>query len=257
MDAVVRQTGVVMNVVAGARLGIALLAAGVLAACGGGSRTHQASATPAPSSVGPSASASPSPAAPFTDSFDNNDNDWPTRTDPDGTKLAVTDGTYQVTLPAGSIRYIRPAALAAREDVRSGVVVRGKVQALEGRTYAFGLACRMNPLDKQYYVGRLFQDGSSALIRREKGKGEHILRGSRANPVSLTVGRPVELVLFCGEKDGRMDLTLTVNGQVAVQADDPTPLPPNPPGIYTVAGLQTPRSTFAYDDILVSPYSPG
>jgi hypothetical protein len=245
-----------MDVVSGVRLGTALLAAGALAACGGSSPSPQASPTPAASSAAPSASASPSSDTRFFESFDNNDNDWPTRTDPDGTKLAVTDGEYQVTLPAGSIRYIRPAALASRDDVRTGVSVTGKVQALGGKTYAFGLACRMSPSDKQYYVGRLFQDGTSALIRREKGKGEVILKASRANPIDLSESRPVQLVIFCGEKEGKMDLTLTVNGEVAVQAEDATPLPPNPPGIYTVAGLDSPTSTFAYDDILVSPFTP-
>lgn len=245
-----------MKVVTAVRLGTALLAGGALVACGGGSSKPQASAPPASASATPSASASPSADDRFFDSFDNNDNDWPSRTDPDGTKLEVADGEYRVSLPAGSIRYIRPAALAARDDVRSGVSVTGKVQALEGKTYAFGMACRMDPSDKQYYVGRLFQDGTSALIRREKGGGERILKASRANPIDLADGRPVQLVLFCGEKDGKLDLTLTVNGSVAVQAEDSSPLPPNPPGIYTVAGLDRPSSTFAFDDILVSPYTP-
>ncbi len=245
-----------MGVVPGARRVTALLVVGALAACSGCSSTHKTSGAPAAAATA-SAGALPTAGQRFSDSFDNNDNDWPSRTDPDGTKLAVVDGQYRVTLPASRIRYIRPAALAAREDLRSNVSVTGTVQAVEGRTYAFGMACRMNPLDKQYYVGRLFQDGTSALIRREKGKDERILRSSRAHPITLSDGRPVQLTLLCSEKNGKMDLTLTVDGQIAVQADDPTPLPPNPPGIYTVAGLDTPTSTFAFDDIQVSPYPPG
>ena len=192
----------------------------------------------------------------FFESFDSNDNDWPTRSDPDGTKLAVSGGRYLITLPAGSIRYIRPAALAQRSDVRRSVSVTGKVSVVSGKTYAYGLACRMSPSDKQYYIGRLFENGTSAIIRREKGKGERILKSSRANPISLPQGEPVQLVLLCGEKNGSMQLSLTVNGQVAVQADDSNPLPENPPGVYAVAGLDTKTSTFAFDDILVSQYTP-
>jgi hypothetical protein len=53
-----------------------------------------------------------------------------------------------------------------------------------------------------------------------------------------------------------MSLALSINDQIAVQADDPDPLPENPPGIYAVAGLNTPTSSFAFDDILVSKYTP-
>lgn len=239
------------------QFGAAMAAAGLLAACGGGS-DGPSTPTAAPSSAAPSDSPSATPSAEeeFFESFDNNDNDWPTRSDPDGTKLAITGGNYQVTLPAGSIRYIRPAALAQREDVRKNVSVTGKVRVLGGKKYAFGLACRMSPSDKQYYLGRLFEDGTSAIIRREKDKGERILRSSRANPIDLTAGEPVQLVVLCGEKDGKMTVTLTVNGKQAVTADDPQPLADNPPGIYAVAGLDTPNSAFSFDDILVSPYNP-
>jgi hypothetical protein len=249
----------------GLRLGTALLVAGALVSCGSGSSTPKADlrtgSVPTPTSVGPSASAPPSADTRFFDGFDNNDNDWPTRTAPDGTTIAVTGGGYQVTLPARNTHYIRPAALAARDDLRSGVSVTGTVRAVSGKTYAVGLACRLSPSERQYYAGRLLQDGTSELVRREKGAGERILDDSHANPIHLppihlTQGRPVRLVLFCGEKEGTMDLRLTVNGDVAVQAEDPRPLPENPAGIYAVAGAESPTSTFTFDDVVVEPFTP-
>lgn len=252
-----------MSVPTRVRLGAAVVAALAVAACGNNDSPKPAAsgtAAPPPSSAAPSASASAS-AAPssdedFFESFDSNDNDWPTRSDSDGTKLAVSGGEYRVTLPAGDIRYIRPAALANRSDVKNSVSITTKVRILSGTNYSVGLACRMNPSDKQYYIGRVFGDGTSAIVRREKDKGEHILRSSRANPVKLEEDSPIQLVLLCGEKDGKMSLAFSINGTLAVQADDSDPLPENPPGIYAVAGLNTPTSSFAFDDILVSQYKP-
>lgn len=246
-----------MSVPTRIRLGSAVVAMLALAACGSGKST---SPTPASPSSGPSPTASASPAGSdgpgFVEPFDNNDNDWPMQSAPDGTKLAVADGEYRITLPAGSIRYIRPAALAQRTDVRRNIAISGKVTVISGKTYAYGLACRMSPSDKQYYIGRLFENGTSAITRREKGKGERILKSSRANPVTLAQGQPVQLELRCGEKAGSLQLALSVNGRTAVEVADPSPLPENPPGIYAVAGLDAVTSTFAFDDIRVGPYSP-
>jgi hypothetical protein len=230
--------------------------AAVLAACGGGSSPSKPAIATTPPAATPSPSASPGSEPDFFEAFDNNDNDWPTLSDRDGTKIAIVGGEYRTTLPAGSIRYIRPAALAQRADVRHSVSITAKVRVLASQTWAAGVACRLSAPEQQYYLGRVFDNGTSALVRRVKGRGDRILRSSRANPIKLVEGQPIQLVLLCGETNGTMSLTLTVNGQVAVQADDPDPLPDNPPGLYVVAGLNTPTSTLAFDDILVSRYTP-
>jgi hypothetical protein len=240
------------------RLGAAVLAALAVAACGSSNSPKPASSPAGPTPVNSNPSAGPSATgADFFDSFDDNHNDWPTRSDPDGSRLTVTGGEYDVRLPAGDIRYIRPAALADRKDLQSSVSVTGTIKILEGSNYSVGLACRMSPQDKQYYIGRVFGDGTSAIVRREKDKGEHILRSSRANPITLQQGAPLQIVLLCGKKpDGSMTLALSINDRIAVQADDPKPLPENPAGIYAVAGLKTPTSSFTFDNIQVSPYTP-
>lgn len=246
-----------MSVPTRVRLGAAIIAALTMAACGNNGSPKAAAGAGAPPGSAPGAAASAPNGSDFVEPFDNNDDDWPIRSDSDGTRLAVTNGEYEVTLPSGNIRYIRPAALADRQDLQSDVSVSSKVRVLDGTSYSVGLACRMDPADKQYYIGRVFRDGSSALVRREKGKGEFILRNSQANPVRVEPGGvPLQLVLLCGEKNGTMSLSLSINGTVTVQADDPTPLPDNPPGIYAVAGLNTPTSSFAFDDIRVGPYQP-
>ena len=113
----------------------ALLAAGAMAAACGNDSSPKAQPTAAPpsqpGSSAPTPSASPS-ADDFFESFDNNTNDWPERSDSDGTRLEVTGGQYRITLPAGSIRYIRPAALAQRDDVKQNVSITARVRALDG-----------------------------------------------------------------------------------------------------------------------------
>jgi hypothetical protein len=218
-----------------------------LASCGGSS-----SSKPSPSA--PTVAASTEP--PFVEPFDNNDNDWPLRADSDGTKLAITNGQYQVTLPAGSIRYIRPAALAQRSDVQHDVSMSAAVTVLDGTTFALGLACRINPLDKQYYLGRVFENGTTAVVRRAKGSGEQMLGSGQTTPIRPDPKTPIRLALTCGQKDGKVQLAFRVNDQPAGQAEDPAPLPDNPPGIYAVAGLTTRFATFGFDDVRVAPGQP-
>jgi hypothetical protein len=237
------------------RLGVTLLAVAVLPACVH-DRSRAAGPTTPPATSAPpvSTTATDSTDAPdFSEPFDNNDNDWPTRSAGAGAALAVTGGGYRVALPAGSSRFIRPGALAQRSDVRGDVSVAGTVSVLAGQTYAVGLACRLNPVDGQYYLGRLSESGTSAIVRGERGRGERILRSTWISPSPLGAGRPVRLVVLCSETAGTLRVTVLVNGAVAIRADDPAPLPENPPGIFAAAGRRTPSSVFGWDDVRVSP----
>lgn len=240
-----------MRVATQVRLGAAIVMAAALAACG----SSNSSKTATSPSGGPKPGASSAAPQTFSESFDNNDNGWPTTTSSDGTKLAVANGEYSLTLPVGTIRYIRPAALADRKDLMSGVHMTAKVQIREGTQYAFGLACRMSPRDKQYYVARFFDDGTSTIIRREKGGQDRVLHAS-SSPMTVPTGQPIQLDFTCGEKSGAMTFAFKVNGQQTVTADDKNPLPDNPPGIYAVAGLKTVTSTLVFDDLQISPYTP-
>jgi hypothetical protein len=165
----------------------------------------------------------------------------------------VTGGAYQLALPAANRQYLRPAALFQREDVRTDVEVTADARVLQGEQYAIGVACRMVPSDKTYYAGRVFSDGTSAVVRRPKGQEETVLRSGKSDPAQLGLRRPVRLTLTCTEKNGAMHLELAVNGTVTVKADDPKPLPENPPGIYVATGLLSPQTTFVYDDFTVTP----
>lgn len=249
-----------MGVATRTRTAAALLAVGALAACGSSSspRTGPTPGLPGPSGAptGPEAAGSPSVDGDFVESFDDNSNDWPTLSERDGTTLAVTDGQYRITMPAASIRYIRPAALSQRDDVRRNVTLAARVSA-SGKTYAYGLACRMSPGDKQYYVGRVFNNGTSAIAKRRKGeRADKVLGANSAQPVDLATGKPADLALTCDEKNGTISITFKVNGRVTVEVDDSEPLPDNAPGIYVVAGVNSTSSSFAFDDVVIGPAKP-
>jgi hypothetical protein len=233
-------------------LGTAIVGALVSAAACGGPSSAPGSTRP-PATVVPSTTDAAAPDRPsFDETFGNNDEDWPNRTDPDGTSYAVTGGQYLVTLRAGSMRYIRPGALAQRADLRGDVAVSAQVRVPRGTGYAVGVACRLDT-SNNYYLGRLGGDGTSLIVRRADNGPEAVLANGPAQPPQLDPRVPVQLLLTCREQGGVMSVELTVDGRPRVWAVDPHPLPENPPGIYAAAGLSAPTSSFAFDNVSVRP----
>jgi hypothetical protein len=181
----------------------------------------------------------------FRDALDNNRNGWlqVPQTPFRGGVYIWNDMPQQLDVASA------PDTLRGKQ-LPPGVSVKVRVEQRQGAALRM-IACRESGEDgtSHHVAYELGVDGRQALIRRwhEHGQPPQVLAHK---PLSVANGNAVTLNARCLTlADGKVALTLRVDGKTAVQATDDHPLPDGGIALHAIARADTDQApTLAWDD---------
>jgi hypothetical protein len=197
--------------------------------------------TDAPS---PIASPTTTPAAaqssllPFVDEFDDDRNGW------GGQYQSFVDGQFVWTMPPGQSDTRAPDTLIAVEGELDRLELETTFMASGVLAVGFECAYAERSGSTEFYNLELAIDGA-VIQKRPPGTGP--LEVLATNKEVTLTNEPTVLGARCALVDGTYELSLSVDGQPAVEVVDAEPFGPGAPGLIVRADVETGNQVVRFD----------
>lgn len=226
------------------------LAFAPMAACtsdaGSDLEAPESSVTESASTAVPSPIASPttspaaalSPLLPFVDEFDDDRNGW------GGPYQSFVDGQFVWTMPPGQSDTRAPDTLIAVEGELDRVELETTFTASGVLAVGFECAYAERSGSSEFYNLELATDGA---VIRKRPLGTGPVEVLATNKEVMLTNEPTVLAARCALVDGTYELSLSVDGQPAVEVVDAEPFGPGAPGLVVRADAESGDHVVRFD----------